>query len=112
MFYYKVTAKCGHVGKGRYCIKNFYIKANGKSEARKRVERMPRVKKGLEDAVMNVRRISFETYMNGVVETGRDPYFKFKCEEDVLEAKKNGYKEKTYWLSHNKGKRKNEKNKM
>ena len=49
MKYYKVTAKCGHVGNGMFCIKNFYVKAKSKKEARNLVRTRPRVKKGMKN---------------------------------------------------------------
>ena len=45
MKHYKVTAKCGHVGNGMFCVKNFYVKAKNKKEARSIVSKRPRVKK-------------------------------------------------------------------
>ena len=35
--YYKVYAKCGHVGRNSYILKWFYVKAESGSEAAKKV---------------------------------------------------------------------------
>ena len=65
MKYYRVTAKCGHVGKGMFCLKHFYVRSKSKNEARKLVMTKPRVKKGLRNCIVDVHRISHDEYVAG-----------------------------------------------
>lgn len=93
MKYYKVTAKCGHVGKGMFCLKHFYVKSKSKNEARKLVRTKPRVKKGLRNCIVDVHRISHDEYVAGRKEWHEDPYFRCRSPEDLLKAKNMGYKQ-------------------
>lgn len=63
MKYYKVTAKCGHVGKGFYYLVDLFIKAENGWDAAKVARKMPRVKHDHKDAVLNVREIDLDTYL-------------------------------------------------
>lgn len=92
MRHYKVTAKCGHVGNGMFCVKNFYVKAKNKKEARSIVSKRPRVKKGLTNCILDIHRISFDEYCNGLKEWMNDPYFRYRTAEGMRKAKENGYK--------------------
>lgn len=75
MKYYKVLAKCGHVGGRRFYIPiNFYICASSAKEAAKIVRGIPRVKHDQKDAILWVESISFEEYLRGVEEYNSDPY--------------------------------------
>lgn len=62
MKYYKVTAKCGHVGKGCYIPIDFPVRAESKTEAAKIVRNFPRVKHHHKDAILDCREVSFEEY--------------------------------------------------
>ena len=99
MKYYKVTAKCGHVGNGMFCVKDFFIKAKNKKEARNIVRKRPRVKKGMTNCIVDVHRIGFEEYCKGLEEWKTDPYFRYRSPEGILKAKKKGYKEKKHKMS-------------
>lgn len=44
MNYYKVLARCGHVKKGRYIEKWFYVEEESKKEAAQIIRNTPRVK--------------------------------------------------------------------
>lgn len=76
--YYKVLAKCGHVGRNHYIEKSFYLEATSKAEAAFRVRYMPRVKHDRKDAILNVEKISYEEYRRGVQEHNEDKYFQVK----------------------------------
>lgn len=54
---YKVIAKCGHVGKGKYIQIAFAVKANDGKEAAKIVRKFPRVKHDKKDAIINVIKL-------------------------------------------------------
>ena len=57
--YYKVLAKCGHVGRHRYITKWFYVKASSGKEAAYIVRYKPRVKHDHKDAIREVVSINY-----------------------------------------------------
>ncbi len=65
MKYFKVTAKCGHVGKNNYYRGNLFIKAESGKEAAKIARDIPRVKHDRKDAILDVQEIDFETFETG-----------------------------------------------
>ena len=73
--YYKVLAKCGHVGRNYYILKWFYVKAENKKAAALKVRNTPRVKHHQKDAIRNVVEIVFEEYINGLKMMESDMYF-------------------------------------
>ena len=75
MRYYIVTAKCGHVGKGRYIPIPFAIRARSAAEAASIARRMPRVKHHHKDAIKNVQEIDKNRYIAIIKENQQDPYF-------------------------------------
>lgn len=60
--YYKVVAKCGHVGRNNYIPIAFAIIAKCGKEAASIVRDMPRVKHHQKDAIISVTQISEEDY--------------------------------------------------
>ena len=72
--YYKVVAKCGHVGRNKYILRNFYVRALDGKEAAEIARRMPRVKHDHKDAIRSVDEIDLETYRLGLMEVRSDPY--------------------------------------
>ncbi len=74
--YYRVQAKCGHVGKNYYVLKNFYIRAESGKEAAKKARELPRVKHHHKDAIREVVEICFEDYLSGMQLNDSDMYFK------------------------------------
>ena len=88
--YFKVQAKCGHVGRNRYILKWFYVKALTGEEAAKVVRDKPRVKHDQKDAIKDVVEITFKEYLVGVKINSEDMYFKCtsKQEQKFYEAVK------------------------
>lgn len=82
MKYFKVTAKCGHVGIHKYYKGDFYIRAETKEEASKITRNMPRVKHDKKDAILNVEEIDHETYIKGIKENSKHPYFNCKNKQE------------------------------
>lgn len=76
MNYYKVVAKCGHVGRGHYIIKEFFVKAESGKEAARRVRFLPRVKHDWKDAITSVELITRDEYIQGRELQNNDLYFK------------------------------------
>lgn len=75
MHYYKVQAKCGHVGRNNYILKWFYVKAEDGEEAAKIVRNKPRVKHHHKYAIKVVEKINREEYLNGIRCNQEDKYF-------------------------------------
>ena len=80
--YYLVQAKCGHVGKGKFIVKDFPVEALSKSEAAKIVRYMPRVKHDQKDAIMDVVEIDYETFILKQDIFENDPYMNCKSIQD------------------------------
>lgn len=76
--YYEVIAKCGHVGKKNYIPIKFPVFCeNGKMAARI-VRNYPRVKHNHKDAILSVKKIDLETYLQLNEINNNDPYLKCK----------------------------------
>lgn len=80
--YFKVQAKCGHVGRNHYILKWFYVKALTGEEAAKVVRDKPRVKHDRKDAIRNVKEITFEEYQTGLKINSKDMYFKSTSKQE------------------------------
>ena len=78
MNYYKVIAKCGHVGKGRYIVKDIYVMADDGKEAALKGRWFPRVKHHWKNAIEAVYKITEEEYYLGKTKTKQDKYFQVK----------------------------------
>ena len=76
MKYYKVVAKCGHVRRGHYIIKNFFVKAEDGKEAAYKVRHLPRVKHDWKDAIISVELITKDEFIHGRELQNHDLYFK------------------------------------
>ncbi len=74
--YFKVTAKCGHVGKRKYVPITFAVVASNKKEAAKRTRKFPRVKRNHKDAILNVKQICYDDYLTIRNINDNDPYLK------------------------------------
>ena len=76
--YYEVKAKCGHVGKTYYYEGTFYEEAADGKEAAAIVRERPRVKHQHKDAILSVKKITLEEYLDGKKRKETEVYF--KCE--------------------------------
>lgn len=74
MRYFIVTAKCGHVGKGRYIPIPFAIRARSAAEAASITRRMPRVKHHHKDAILSVEEVTIFDYSELRWINHYDPY--------------------------------------
>ena len=72
--YYKVTAKCGHVGRKYYIQITFPICAEDGKDAAKRVRNYPRVKHDHKDAILNVTQINYDEYLYLLALNNNDNY--------------------------------------
>ena len=64
MKYYKVIAKCGHVGKNKYIEITFPVVAENAKKAAKKIMNHSKVKKQLKNAISSVEEISYDLYLN------------------------------------------------
>ena len=74
--YYEVIAKCGHVGRKHYVPIKFAVIAEDGKEAAKKVRQFSRVKHNHKDAILNVKKISYERYLEIVEVNHNDQYLK------------------------------------
>lgn len=72
---FKVTAKCGHVGKNYYVIKSFPVQASDGKEAARIARNIPRVKHHHKDAIISVEEITLAEYYLLIQQNKNDPYF-------------------------------------
>lgn len=86
MEHYAVTAQFGHVGKGKYIPKTIPVYSENGKEAAEKVRWMPRVKHHRKDAIIDVRKISEEEYLELKEINKNDPYFRVasRQEQDQL----------------------------
>jgi len=75
MNHFKVTAKCGHVGKRQYYKGVFFIRAEDGKQAAAIVREKPRVKHDRKDAILAVEKISYAEYKEGRAAWRGNRYF-------------------------------------
>lgn len=76
--YYIVEAKCGHVGKDRYILIKFPIKAASKKEAASIARLLPRVKHHHKDAIRDVQEVDYNAYASQLEENKYNKYLNAK----------------------------------
>ena len=78
MNYYLVDAQFGHVGRNKYIVKTIATLAEDAKEAAKKVRWMPRVKHDRKDAIIDVKKASYDEYIIIKNENDNDQYFKVR----------------------------------
>ena len=76
--YFKVEAKCGHVGHGKCIWITFATTGENGKEAARKVRDFKRVKHDHKDAIGSVKEISFEEFMEIKAANDIDPYLHCK----------------------------------
>ncbi len=76
--YYKVIAKCGHVGNRKYVPIMFAVKANSGKEAARAAKEFPRVKKHRKDNILSCNEIDYEEFLEINKLNNEDEYLKCK----------------------------------
>ena len=76
--YFRVTCKCGHVGKQHFIRIDFPVCADSKKEAAEIARYIPRVKHDHKDAILGCVEIDFEEYQIIQKINENDPYLKCK----------------------------------
>lgn len=74
--YFMVIAKCGHVGRKNYIPVKFAVVAESGKEAAKKVRQFPRVKHDHKNAILDVRCITLEEFLEIKDINDNDPYLK------------------------------------
>ncbi len=82
MKFFRVKAKCGHVGMNKYFEGTFYIEAESKKEAAKKTRDIGRVKHDRKDAILEVEEIDIEAYIKGINEKAKNPYYNCKNRQE------------------------------
>lgn len=80
--YFKVVAKCGHVGKGMYFKGQFYVAADSASLAASKTRKFPRVKHDYKDAIISVTEISYKDYLDGQNYEYNRPYYNCQSKQE------------------------------
>ena len=80
--YYIVSTKCGHVGRNKFVMVDFAIKAETAKEAASVAKKLPRVKKHWRDVISKVREVSQDGFYEQILENSKDNYLKSKCIQD------------------------------
>ena len=76
--YFEVQAMCGHVGKRKYITISFPVAADNGREAAEITRRFPRVKHNHKNAILSVKEITFESYLQLKQTNAQDPYLMCK----------------------------------
>ena len=74
--YFMVIAKCGHVGRKNYIPIKFAVIAESGKVAAKKVRDFPRVKHNHKDAILDVKCITLEEFIEIKAMNDNDPYLK------------------------------------
>ena len=80
--YFKVIAKCGHVGKRHYIPIAYAVVAKSAHEASQAVMKYRRVKKHMKSAIISCAEISKEDYNTLKEENDNNPYLHCKVNKD------------------------------
>ena len=104
--FYKVVAKCGHIGNRKYIDVPFAVMANSKKEAAQKILTHGKVKKHLKDAITYVLAIDYDEFIELREMNKNDDYIRSHnkrgfsiCDYDVLDTKRNKiYKNRTEFL--------------
>lgn len=84
MNYYLVTAKCGHVGRGKYIEVDFPLCAESKSEAAQKCLKRGKVKKQLKNAISSVFEISYDQFVLEIEKYKANEYIKSHCKKEII----------------------------
>jgi hypothetical protein len=87
--FFKVKAKCGHVGKTYYFEGIFHIKAENAKEAAAKGRQMPRVKHDHKDAILSVTQLSYEEFKAGCAKRDNTPYYHCTNKQEQSEVYEN-----------------------
>ena len=87
--YFKVNAKCGHVGKGNYINIDFAVIASSAKEAAAKARFFGRVKHHYKDAINSVEEVGVEEFYALAEKLSNDPYI--SCDNIQEQRRSNGH---------------------
>lgn len=96
MRFFIVTAKCGHVGKGRYIDVDFPVVSENGSEAARNILKRTKVKKQLKNAITSVVEIKEDEYYEFIK---KNPFKSYLSAHSSREFDLNDYNVKTLTTS-------------
>jgi hypothetical protein len=82
MGFFEVTAKCGHVGRGRYYQGLFYIRAEDGKTAAAIVRMLPRVKHHRKNAIIAVAKVDYKVFQEGNAARRVNSYFNCRNKQE------------------------------
>ena len=85
MKYFLVTAKCGHVGRGKYIEIEFPIFAESKSAAAQMCLKRPKVKKHLKNAITSVCEIDEDSFKRKLIDFRNNTYIRAHTKKEITE---------------------------
>ncbi len=97
--YFMVIAKCGHVGKKNYIPIKFAVAAESGKEAAKKAREYSRVKHDHKDAILDVKEINYEDFLEIREMNNNDPYLKCHSRQEQNQIK--GLEERMEIDNHN-----------
>ena len=80
--FFRVTCKCGHVGRQFFIRIDFPVAAFSRKEAAKIARSIPRVKHDRKDAILNCIEIDHEEYLILQMINRNDPYLQCKNKQE------------------------------
>ena len=84
MNYYLVTAKCGHIGRGKYLEVAIPIVAESKHDAAQKCLLRPKVKRHLKNAISHVCETTKDEFAKSLFDFKNNPYVKAHTKKEVL----------------------------
>ena len=85
MKYFLVTAKCGHVGNGKYLEIEFPVYAQSKKEAAQMCLKKPKVKKHLKNAITSVREVDLDVFNFARTEFSNNSYVRSHTKKEITD---------------------------
>lgn len=79
---YLVRAQFGHVGRNNFIIKTIPVTAENGKEAAFKVRWMGRVKHNRKDAIIDVKKVTQEEYLEQIKINSNDPYFSVHSKQE------------------------------
>ncbi len=76
--YYLIETMCGHVGNNKYIPIVFPVTALNKETAIEKARNIPRVKHTYKRAIISVKEVSYDEYLNQLEVNSKDQYLNWK----------------------------------
>ena len=102
--YFKVVAKCGHLGKKKYVPITFAVKARDGKEAAEKARWIPRVKHQHQDAILDCEKITYEEFVEINKKNNEDGYLQCKNvqQQNLIDMSDRVFDDPHYYETQNK----------